>query len=75
MASTGDPRRPGRAPARGRRRDERGFSLNETLVALGVTALAFMAALSLLAFDNKIYNRSDAQQETVLREMAVRCLT
>lgn len=32
-----------------------------------ITALAFLAALSLLAFDNRIYNKNDAQHET-LRE-------
>jgi len=46
-------------------RGERGFALDETLVALGVAALGFVAALALLALDDRRPSRSDAQQATV----------
>ncbi len=46
---------------------ERGFSLSEALVALAVTSLVFLAALSMLAIDNRVYQRDDAVLE-VARE-------
>lgn len=46
---------------------ERGFSLSEALVALAVTSMVFLAALSMLAIDNRVYQRDDAVLE-VARE-------
>ncbi len=43
--------------------DERGFSLAEVTVALGITAILFLAALSMLAMDHRLYNRDDAVLE------------
>lgn len=40
-----------------------GFSLVEVLVALAVTSLLFIAALSLLSIDHKIYSSTDATLE------------
>lgn len=44
-------------------RDERGFSLAEVSVALAITSLLFVAALSMLSIDQKVYNRDDAVLE------------
>ncbi len=44
-------------------RSERGFSLAEMSVALAITSLLFLAALSMLAMDQKVYNRDDAVLE------------
>lgn len=46
---------------------ERGFSLSEALVALAITSMVFLAALSMLAIDNRVYHRDDAVLE-VTRE-------
>ncbi len=46
---------------------ERGFSLSEALVALAITSMVFLAALSMLSIDNRIYHRDDAVLE-VTRE-------
>ncbi len=50
------------APARPPR-DCRGFSLSEMMVALAITSVLFLAALSMLALDQKIYNRNDSALE------------
>ncbi len=42
----------------------RGFSLAEISVALGITAIVFLVALSMLSLDQKVYNRDDAVLET-----------
>ena len=42
---------------------ERGFSLAEVTVALAVTSLLFVAALSMLSIDQRIYNSDDAVLE------------
>ncbi len=47
------------APPRGCR----GFSLSEMMVALAITSVLFLAALSMLALDQKIYNRNDSALE------------
>ncbi len=44
-------------------RTERGFSLAEVTVALGITVILFLAALSMLAMDHRLYNRDDAVLE------------
>lgn len=44
--------------------DARGFSLAEISVALGITAIVFLVALSMLSIDQKVYNRDDAVLET-----------
>ncbi len=46
---------------------ERGFSLAEALVAIAITSMVFLAALSMLAIDNRVYHRDDAVLE-VTRE-------
>ena len=42
---------------------EAGFSLSEVLVALGITSALFLAALSMLSIDQKIYHKDDATLE------------
>ena len=58
--------RPSRASSESRqawRRGQEGFSLAEVSVALGVTALLFLAALSMLTLDHRLYNRDDSVLE------------
>ncbi|MDQ7088519.1 MAG: hypothetical protein Q9Q13_12000 [Acidobacteriota bacterium] len=42
---------------------ESGFSLAEVTVALGITTILFLAALSMLTMDHRLYNRDDAVLE------------
>lgn len=42
-----------------RREEERGFTLSETLVALAVASILFLAALSMLALDNRVFHGQD----------------
>lgn len=54
--------RPERRP-RGFSPGQGGFSLSEALVALAVTSLVFLAALSMLSIDNRVYHKDDALLE------------
>ncbi len=51
----------------GHDRAQRGFSLAEVLVALALTTMLFVVALSMLAIDQRIYATTDARDE-VARE-------
>jgi prepilin-type N-terminal cleavage/methylation domain-containing protein len=42
---------------------QRGFSLAEMMVALAITSVLFLAALSMMAVDQRVYNREDAMLE------------
>ncbi len=44
--------------------DARGFSLAETLVALVIASILFLAALSMLVLDKRVYLKDDAVNET-----------
>lgn len=52
-----------RASEQARHRGQGGFSLAEVSVALGITALLFLAALSMLSLDHRLYNRDDSVLE------------